>query len=421
MVHAQEFENVPCPFCGLLCDDLRVSTQAAEVTVRANGCTKSVRLFAARGKDAQSPAIDGKPATLDEAVARAAAILRQSGRPLLVSAGTDVAGMRALVELAELTEGVVDHANSETMFRNLRVLQDTGWISTTLTEIRNRADLLVVAGGGIDKRFPRFFERCFSKFDTLFDVGSREIIFLGAVPDGLPAALKNRSTSLPVDSCRLAELFAALRALLAGRRLQATSVAGISIEELAALVVRMRNAKYGVLAWAAAEFDFPHADLAVQAMCDLVRELNARGRFAVFPLGGSDGDLTAMQVTTWQTGFPVRVDFRGGLPAQDPRRNSPQELLDRAEVDALVFVSSMDAGRTPPPSNVPTIVLGRAGMHPGHCSVFIPVAVPGIHHSGHFYRTDSVVSIRMRKLVASMHPPAAEVLQRILDVLRETV
>ena len=160
MVHAQEFENVPCPFCGLLCDDLRVSTQAAEVTVRANGCTKSVRLFAARGKDAQPPAIDGKPATLDEAVARAAAILRQSGRPLLVSAGTDVAGMRALVELAELTEGVVDHANSETMFRNLRVLQDTGWISTTLTEIRNRADLLVVAGGGNDKRFPRFFERC---------------------------------------------------------------------------------------------------------------------------------------------------------------------------------------------------------------------------------------------------------------------
>ena len=84
--------------------------------------------------------------------------------------------MRVLVELAERSGGIVDHANGDALFRNLRVLQNTGWISTTLTEVRNRADLLVVAGPDISRRFPRFFERCYGDFDTLFDTGERELV-----------------------------------------------------------------------------------------------------------------------------------------------------------------------------------------------------------------------------------------------------
>lgn len=415
---AAEIENVPCPFCGLLCDDLRLSTDAGSINVSANGCARSRRLFSAQAGPGTGCAIEGRVASFDEAFARAAEILRQARRPLLLSAGTDVAGMRSLVEFAELSGGIVDHVNRETMFRNLRVLQDTGWISTTLTEVRNRADLLVIAGKEIGSRFPRFFERCFGPFETLFDTGPRELIFLGSLPDDLPAVLKARATVFPFDLARLAEVVAFLRALLAGRPMRAGDVAGLSLDQLSSLVSRMRAAKYGVVSWTAGEFNFTHADLAIQAICDLVRDLNRKTRFTVLPLGGSDGDITAQQVTTWQTGFPVGVDFGVGAPAQVLR---PQAsiLTAHSEVDVLLFVSAFDSEKTPPATSLPTIVLGRAGMQTGSYAVFIPIGVPGLHHAGHLYRTDNVVAMRMRQIANAGYPSAAEVVQKLIVARRE--
>jgi formylmethanofuran dehydrogenase subunit B len=411
IVHAQELDNIPCPFCGLLCDDLRVAMTEGTATVVANGCAKSHALFAANAGDAAIAMVDGKPVDLATAVGRAAQILRTARTPLMISAGTDVAGMRVLLELAEQCGGSVDHANGDALFRNLPVLQNTGWISTTLTEMRNRADLLVVAGTGITGRFPRFFERCFGDFETLFDVGARELWFLGDVPGDLPVVLRARTKTLALDPARIAEFFSALRALFAGRVLKEKSVAGVPIGNLFELLDRMRAARYGVLAWAAADLAFPHADLAVQSMCEFVKALNAENRFSVLPLGGSDADLTAQQVTTWQTGFPVRVDFSSGAPVQGLDR--------RDEIDAMIFVSALDAARTPPPRDIPSIVLGRAGMRADGCSVFIPVGVPGLNHAGHLYRADNVVAIHLRKLAASALPSAAQALQRILDAVRE--
>jgi formylmethanofuran dehydrogenase subunit B len=423
-VRAQEFDDVPCPFCGLLCDDLRVATTKGVAAVVANGCARSRALFAANAHDAATALVDGKPADLATAIVRATEIIRAARKPLLMSAGVDVAGMRVLIELAERRGGIVDHANGDALFRNLRVLQDTGWISTTLTEIRNRADLLVVAGTDLTGRFPRFFERCFGDFETLFETGERELWFLGSAPVDLPATLRHTTKSLAVDPARLAEVFSALRALFAGHVLKETTVAGVPVETLCELLKRMRAARYGVLTWAAADLAFPHADLAVQSMCEFVKALNSENRFSVLPLGGSDADLTAQQVTTWQTGFPVRVNFSSGAPAHDPRRDSARYAIEQGEVDAMVFVSALDAARTPlasdlPLSDLPLIVLGRAGMRADGCSVFIPVSVPGLHHTGHFYRADNVVAIHLRKLAESALPSAAQALQRILDMIRE--
>ncbi|MEO8157336.1 MAG: formylmethanofuran dehydrogenase subunit B [Betaproteobacteria bacterium] len=405
------FDNVPCPFCGLLCDDLRVETTDGAATVVANGCAKSRAMFAADAANGASAMVDGKPVDLATAIGRAAHILRAAHRPLLISAGTDVAGMRALIELAEHCDASLDHVNADTLMRNLRVLQTTGWISTTLTEVRNRADLLVVAGTDITRRFPRFFERFFGEFETLFDVGARELWFLGAVPDGLPAGLRSRTRSLAVEPDRLAELFSALRALCSGHAFSEEKIAGVPAGLLGELFGRIRVARYGVLAWVAADLAFPHADLAIQAMCEFVMKLNAQQRFSVLPLGGSDADLTAQQVTTWQTGFPVRVNFSSGAPAEDPARHG--------EADAMLFVCALDARRTAPSGDVPSIVLGRAGMRAEVCSVFIPVSVPGLHHAGHLYRADNVVAVHLRKLTGSALPTAAQALQRILDTIRE--
>src|SRR5579864_2970514 len=132
-----------CPFCGLLCEDVAVQVLAGgAVAVRARGCEVSRAGFArqsAPGLD--SPLVAGSAATLDQAAQAAAHILREAWQPLIAGLATDVAGMRAAVELADGCGAILDHANSGAKFRNVLAFQDRGAITTTLAEVRNRADL----------------------------------------------------------------------------------------------------------------------------------------------------------------------------------------------------------------------------------------------------------------------------------------
>src|SRR5690606_36023691 len=103
------------------------------------------------------PRIKGKNSSLDDAVQHAVKILKASNQPLIAGLGTDVNGMRSAMLLAEKTGAVIDHMYSDGAYRNIKVLQDHGWIMTTMAEIRNRADLIIFAGTDGATNYPRFF------------------------------------------------------------------------------------------------------------------------------------------------------------------------------------------------------------------------------------------------------------------------
>ncbi len=54
-----------------------------------------------------------KPASLDEAIAAAAALIKAARLPAFGGLATDVDGMRAIMSIADKARGVVDHAYSE--------------------------------------------------------------------------------------------------------------------------------------------------------------------------------------------------------------------------------------------------------------------------------------------------------------------
>ncbi len=223
---------------------------------------------------------------------------------------------------------------------------------------------------------------------------------------------------VPCEIPRLSEAFGVLRALLARRHLQAREAAGVPLAVWQQLAERLRAARYGVITWAAADLDFPHAELAVQAICELVKDLNRETRVTVLPLGGSDGDLTADSVQLWQTGFGSRTSYSRGYPEYDPYHLSAARLLESGEADVLVWVSSFDEARTPPTTAVPTVVLGRSGMaFAQQPSVFIPVGTPGLDHAGHLFRTDRVVALPLRRLRESALPSVAQAVAAIEGAL----
>jgi formylmethanofuran dehydrogenase subunit B len=72
----------------------------------------------------------------------------------------------------------------------------------------------------------------------------------------------------------------------------------------------------------------------------------------------------------------------------------------------------------PPQVAVPVIVIGRSGMKfDKKPDVFIPVGTPGIDHTGHAYRLDNVVAIRLKKLRESGLPSTSDVLTAIEQAL----
>src|SRR4029077_21189767 len=103
------FENVACPFCGLLCAYREIENGDGVLRVLKNGCGRSVAGFE-RKLPPNSPQVRGKDVTLAEAVKEAASLIGNADSPLFGGLSTGVEGMRAAMALAERAGGVVDHA-----------------------------------------------------------------------------------------------------------------------------------------------------------------------------------------------------------------------------------------------------------------------------------------------------------------------
>lgn len=397
-----------CPFCGLICDDLSAADGAS-------GCARAARLFAV--PDQGQCLLDGKPVDLASATRAAADILRGAMHPLVAGLACDVTGHRAALDLAERTGAKVDHMNGPGQFRNWLAFQDGGWMTTTLSEVRNRADVVVLAGTSA-AAFPRFFERCLTP-ESQFGELARRVIVLGGSVSSCPEPFAGTALAIPIPDARLGELCAVLRARLAGHSLQAQDVAGVPMAQIDALVETLRGARYGVLVWNAAELAFPGAELTIQAMADLVKDLNRSTRWSGLPLGGNDGDTSAAQVCTWCTGYPLRVAFESTGPRYEPLLFDTRRLLATDEADALVWIAALDPERTPPETRCPSIVLGRPDMVFEHApDVFIPVAVPGVHHAGFMHRMDGVVALPLMARTSSGLPSVAQAITAIEEELK---
>ena len=413
--------GVTCPFCGLLCDDLAVGMQDGLARVEAGVCARAAALFPVPAR--QEALVEGRAVPWVEAAKAAARLLAGTRRPLIGGLGCDIAGQRAAVALAERVDGALDHMHGRAQLRNQLPFQDGGWMATTLSELRNRADVVVLAGT-LASGQPRFFERCLapSPLQSQFGDLHRRILLVGSPPHLLKPAAWPAGADIAIDcpNTRLAEVFGLLRARLSERRLDAETLYGIAMQQFDGMLDTMRSARYGVLVWDASELDFPHADLAVRAMIDLVRDLNRKTRWSVLPLGGADGGTSATQVGTWLTGYPLRMRFEAGAARDDPQQRTAEELLEQGAVDGLVWISAFDPARKPPLTRLPTIVLGRADMAPApSTAVFIPVAVPGVQRAGLLSRMDQIVTLPLSAPAASALPSAAEVLARIMEELHD--
>jgi len=329
-----------CAGCGCVCDDGRT-------------CALGDAWFSL---DERPPLarIDGREVSLDEAVAAAAAILREARAPLVYGlGGTSIEAQRRAVALAEAIGAVVDAGASAGAF------QAIGSSTATFGEIRDRAELVVAWRADPVVTHPRLLERL--RVKSLVVVDS-----------------ERTATAEQADAfIEVQDDFESLWALRAGAPLDG-------------LMERLLAARHVAFIYGALD------ELSALALFELVRDL-ARDRHAV-TLGLRAGNARgAEDVLAWQTGFPGPVSFARGYPRE----------AHGTECDAMLVVAA-----EVPPTAVPTVVIDPRATAQAH--VVIAPAADGIEVPGTVHRMDGV-PLPVRASRPADRPSLEEVVAMIGD------
>jgi len=108
-------KNATCTFCGCVCDDIELHADTDRIVKAKNACSLGEAWFKHHTAERAYPdaLVDGKPASLDEAVEAAAQLLHQADMPLVYGlSNITCEAQREAVALAETIGGVVDSHTS---------------------------------------------------------------------------------------------------------------------------------------------------------------------------------------------------------------------------------------------------------------------------------------------------------------------
>jgi formylmethanofuran dehydrogenase subunit B len=108
-------KHATCTFCGCVCDDIELHAEGDKIVKARNACSLGEAHFKHHTAEHRYPdaLIDGKEATVEEAVEVAADILYNANMPLVYGlSNVTCEATRGAVALAEMIGGVVDSHTS---------------------------------------------------------------------------------------------------------------------------------------------------------------------------------------------------------------------------------------------------------------------------------------------------------------------
>ncbi|HEY3787229.1 MAG TPA: hypothetical protein VGL71_00185, partial [Urbifossiella sp.] len=108
--------NATCTYCGCVCDDIELRSNGERIVQADRACSLGRSWFFSHSSRPTLPEalIDGQPAALDAAIAKAACFLRDARYPLVYGLGTvSCEAQRAAVELAESLGAALDTHTSQ--------------------------------------------------------------------------------------------------------------------------------------------------------------------------------------------------------------------------------------------------------------------------------------------------------------------
>src|SRR3989449_3088120 len=347
--------NATCLGCGCTCDDITVVVKQDHIAEARNACALGAAWFGDGSVPAETR-VNGRAASLEQALTEAARILNGARPPLVYLAG-DISSetQREAVAIADRLHAAIDSL-AATAAPAVLAAQRRGRAGATLGEIRQRADLVVFWAVDPSARYPRYGSRYAVEPRGVAAPQGRKDRTLIAVDVGEalgPADADGRLAIAPADEVDSLEI---MRATVQGRTVGEEARFRTAVE----LARRMTEARYAAIV-TYGEPGTPSADPArAEALVTLSQALNAPTRCALSTLRGGGNRSGADAVLTWQTGFPFAVDFARGYPSYQPQAGAAA-LLGAGEVDAAIVIGAPAALPAPGATAPARGRSGRAG------------------------------------------------------------
>ncbi len=385
-------EHVTCLGCGCACDDIAVVARRGAIVEARNACGLGIQWFASAQVPVQIRS-RSTPQDIRRAVGDAAQLLTSARRPLVfLAADISCESQRMAIGVADVLGAALDSITTSTAGSAILAGQRRGRVTATLGEIRNRADIVVFWGVDPAARYPRYTSRYAPDPVGLYvpnGRAGRRVIAIDIGADRGPADADARISFTPEE-----EVAALTLARAAANGVIVDDAVGESLQSRA---VRLSNLGGGAR-YAAVVVDgepLTARDPAHgESLLLFVDALNRSTRCVLSTLRGGGNRSGADVVMTWQTGFPMAVDFVRGAPSYQPEYGATA-LLQSGEADVVLVVGA--------PASIPAdlqralaggaacIGIGpRASESPYPAVVAIDTGMAGIHEGGTAARMDDV-------------------------------
>ncbi len=420
-----------CPFCGCVCDDITIVVENNKIIEAKHACKLGAAKIMGHHR-IKAPMMrtdkngNFKEVSYEEAIDAAAKILVKSKRPLMYGWASALCEVHKKgILLAEELGAIIDNTATVCHGPSTLAVHEKGLPSSTLGQIKNRADVVVFWGSNPAQAHPRHMGR-YSVFARGFfsEKGrkGRKIIVVD-VRKTDTAGVADEYIQVQQGSDYL--VLSALRAILSGHGdVVPEAVGGVAKDQLIKLVDTLKAAKFGAIFFGMGLTQSTSRYKNIDNAISLTTELNSFTKYVIMPMRGHYNVTGFGQVCTWETGFATAVDFSRGAPYYNPGETASNDVLIRKEVDAAMIIAA-DAGAHFPANSVrhlakiPVVQIDPYWNPTTEVSdVVIPTAICGVEVEGTAYRMDGV-SLRYRKMIEPEHPTDIEVLERIHERVRE--
>ncbi|MDI9617956.1 formylmethanofuran dehydrogenase subunit B [Methanothermobacter sp.] len=423
-------KNVVCPFCGTLCDDIICKVEDNEIVGTINAC----RIGHSKFVHAEGAVRYKKPlirkngefveVSYDEAIDKAAKILAESKRPLMYGwSCTECEAQAVGMELAEEAGAVIDNTASVCHGPSVLALQDVGYPICTFGEVKNRADVVVYWGCNPMHAHPRHLSRNVFARGFFRERGRSDRTLIVVDPRKTDTA-KLADIHLQLDFDHDYELLDAMRAYLLGNEILYDEVAGVPREQIEEAVEVLKKAQFGILFFGMGITHSRGKHRNIDTAIMMVEDLNDYAKWTLIPMRGHYNVTGFNQVCTWESGYPYCVDFSGGEPRYNPGETGANDLLQNKEADAMMVIASDPGAHFPQRAlermaEIPVIAIEPHRTPTTEMAdIIIPPAIVGMEAEGTAYRMEGV-PIRMKKVVDSDLLSDREILERLLEKVRE--
>jgi len=411
-------KRYPCSGCSLLCDDIIVKSDGLFIDKVVGACLKGKERFdqVSAQNRITSPMIRKNDELInvswEEALAKTAEIIKNASTPLLYGfSNVTCEAQRAGMDLAREINGFIDSNASICQGKILNKTQSQGINLTTITEIINKGDLIILWGANPAETIPRLLNKVlFSR--GKFRMTGREIKTL-VIIDPVKSASFNvmgvRDLALIIEPDKDIELIQMLKEeCCSADSIPSGGVAGVDRSDLKRLLLHLTGAENGVIILGQGVIQ-PHSDYdIIEELLDLLQLINTRqvkGRISLLLLGGHFNMAGFDHVALSSYGVSGKLQFKNKKLVKS--EDTIISKINKENFDCSIIVG------TDPISHLPHSLSTKLAKKPlilidNHNSattrvadVVLPTAITGIESNGLAYRIDQV-PVELKKI---LNPP----------------